>query len=148
MNGTGSILYGRRITLRNPCRLYYDGPRSCFCDGRYSFNFSGVFSSAESARLWCEYHGFEFVDNGTAKLPVPRLKAGENFRVQRYASHRVRCPDCGAEDMEGRGASVRARVRANPASVQLRRVTPAERPRLATAADWRALMERGIGGAL
>jgi len=98
-------------------RLYYAQFQSLLCDWRFAFHVGALFSSEWQARLWCAYHGFDFFH--AELLPRPsdflshrsrqrglRLRALPDFRVERYETHRSRCPDCSRRDREGRGATV------------------------------------------
>jgi len=95
-------------------RLHWFDGEAIFCDARWAFRLGGIFSSEWQARLWCDYHGFQFVGGGLLEtIPDFRparsqgsrrlLRPAEEFRTQVYPSHRARCPDCQGRDQEGRG---------------------------------------------
>jgi len=95
-------------------RFYWSELQSLLCDGRCAFQIGGLFSSKWQARLWCGYHGFEFVSGELlAKTPevrrfcersaMRRLRPLAEFSVQAYEGHRERCPDCRWNAAKGRG---------------------------------------------
>jgi len=126
MNRTESILATPEVTLRNSVvmgcrnvwilwpmdragvvvpRLYYADAVSLFCDLQFAFQVGGLFSSCYQARLWCGYHGFQFLSGEILpKTPAVRercdrpsmrgLRPLADFRVQAYDAHRQRCADC------------------------------------------------------
>lgn len=95
-------------------RLHWSsaGQGAVFVDARWAFPVERLFSSEFQARLWCAYHGFAFVQSALAPRPVDflrhrvaaatrRLRPCAEFRVERYETHRERCPDCTRRARQG-----------------------------------------------
>ena len=143
MNETETILAGHEVTPRNVVfvghssawfifplerddvpRLHWAGPDSILRDTRWAFRVGRLFASGFQARLWCAYHGFEFIESELMPLPPGffrqyrerwprRLRPCDEFRVQKYRTHRERCPDCQRFDREREGASIGVHMEAS-----------------------------------
>src|ERR1043165_3896847 len=93
------------IPLKGIPRLYFSESYALLCDGWFAFRIGGLLRSEYQAKLWCEYHGFDFSIGLFEPLPPgffqrkePRfsfkLRPRELLRFEDYEYHRQRCPDC------------------------------------------------------